>query len=55
MLGGLDLVEYVTCYEQVDGIWLATRKDIYRCDSDGGKVGSSPLGRFEYQNPFLTA
>ncbi|MFT4112620.1 hypothetical protein [Silvibacterium sp.] len=54
MIGGLNLAEYVTSYEQIDGIWMPTSNEVFACDPEGRKLDRPPLGRIAYVGSFLT-
>ena len=55
VLDGLDRVEYVSSYSDVDGVQIPLRRDVFACDPAGHTVGDQPLGRLEFRDTFLTA
>lgn len=54
-LGGLDLVEYVSSYNDVEGVQIPLLRHVFACDPDGRKIGDQPLGRIEFRDVILTA
>jgi hypothetical protein len=54
LLGGLELVEYVTSYGDVNGIRIPLVRDIFACDSAGCKLRQQYLGHLELRDTFLT-
>lgn len=54
LLGGVDLVEYVTSYGEIDGIRIPLARDVYACDPIGRKLDHQHMGHIELRGPFLT-
>lgn len=54
LLGGLDLLEYVSSYSDVNGVQIPMSREVFACDRAGNKLGDQPLGRLELREAFLT-
>jgi hypothetical protein len=53
MLGGINLVEYVSSYTQFNGISMPVTRELHTCDSLGNKVGQR-IGRMRLIELFFT-
>jgi hypothetical protein len=53
VLGGMELVEYVTSYERVDGIMVATSREVFASDSQGRKREQQHLGQIRLNGFFF--
>ena len=54
LFGGLNLVEYVTSYSDVNGIRIPLSRDVFACDSAGNKLDEERLGHIELRDTFFT-
>jgi len=51
---GTDCVDYVSSYQQVNGIWLPMAHEVLACDSDGRRTPSKLMARIHLLHPFFS-
>jgi hypothetical protein len=50
----MECVNYVSSYDQVNGIWLPVSREISVCDSEGVRLPNQVLAKIRLLNPFFT-
>jgi hypothetical protein len=54
VMDDLELVSFVTSYDLVEGIWIATCRDVFACNELGLKLDGPPLGEIRLTKYFLS-
>ncbi len=54
ILENLELVSYITSYDQVNGIWIATCQDVFTCDNPRLKPKGPRIGEIRLSKYFLS-
>jgi hypothetical protein len=49
-----DCVDYVSSYQEINGIWLPLEHEVVPCDPDGRKRPVMPLARIRLLQPFFS-